>query len=110
MDIKNSPAKYGVTAGIEGISLDNVYKSVDHIIHSGLEYEFRTTAVAEFHEPDDFTSIAQMIEGARAYYIQKFKDSGDLITEGLHPLSDDDMRKCAENARKVLKNVSLRGV
>ena len=87
-----------------------VNKSIDHIIHSGLEYEFRTTAVAEFHNPEDFTVIAEMIEGADVYYIQKFKDSGDLITEGLHPLGDEDMRKCAENARKVLNNVSLRGV
>lgn len=110
MDIKNTPEKYGATTGIEGISIDNVYKSIDHIIHSGLEYEFRTTAVAEFHNPEDFTVIAEMIEGADVYYIQKFKDSGDLITEGLHPLGDEDMRKCAENARKVLNNVSLRGV
>lgn len=110
MDIKNTPEKYGATTGIEGISIDNVYKSIDHIIHSCLEYEFRTTAVAEFHNPEDFTVIAEMIEGADVYYIQKFKDSGDLITEGLHPLGDEDMRKCAENARKVLNNVSLRGV
>ena len=110
MDIKNAPEKYGVTTGIDGISIGNVLESIKLIMNSGIDYEFRTTATAEFHTPDDFIAIAEMIRGAKAYYIQKFKDSGNLIKEGLHPLSDADMRKCAENAMKILKNVSLRGV
>ena len=110
MDIKNAPEKYGVTTGIDGISICNVLESIKLIMNSNIDYEFRTTAAAEFHTPDDFIAIAEMIRGAKAYYIQKFKDSGNLIKEGLHPLSDADMRKCAENAMKILKNVSLRGV
>ncbi len=110
MDIKNSSEKYGMTVGIAGVSLENVYKSISLIMGSGLEYEFRTTAVAEYHAPDDFADIARMIKGARAYYIQKFKDSGNLIKEGLHPLSDDEMRECAAKAAQYLDNVCLRGV
>lgn len=110
MDIKNTPEKYGVTTGIAGISINNVLQSIDVILSSGIEHEFRTTAVAEFHNPDDFYGIAEMIRGAQSYYIQKFKDSGNLIREGLHALSDDAMRKCAENACKIVPNTALRGV
>ena len=110
MDIKNSIEKYAETVGIRGVSLDNVLRSIAIIMASGIEYEFRTTAVAEFHTPDDFEQIGSLILGAKNYYIQKFKDSGELISSNLHPLSDEDMLKCAEKAAKYVENVGLRGV
>ena len=92
MDIKNSPEKYALTVGIEGIDLDNIKKSIMLLMDSGVEYEFRTTVVKELHENNDFIGIGEMIRGAKAYYLQKFVDSGMLIGSGFSAHDDETMR------------------
>ncbi len=110
MDVKNTAEKYGVTVGIDGINVAPFLKSIALLNSSGIPHEFRTTAAAEFHSPEDFEEIARMVKGTDAYYIQKFKDSGNLIRGGLHPLDDEEMRRCKAFAEKVIPNVYLRGV
>jgi pyruvate formate lyase activating enzyme len=110
MDIKNSPEKYALTSGAEGLDLDGVYESIKTIMNSGLEYEFRTTAVKEFHTKTDFYAIAGMIRGAKAYYIQNFVDSGDTIVKGLHPLTKAELEEAKAEAEKILTNVQIRGI
>ncbi len=110
MDVKNTPEKYGITVGIDGINVSPFLKSIELINSSGIPYEFRTTATKEFHVPEDFEIIASVIKGTEAYFIQKFKDSGNLIGNGLHPLDDEEMRRCKAFAEKVIPNVTLRGV
>lgn len=57
----------------------------------GVDYEFRTTAVKGLHVPEDFEAIGRWIAGAKEYYIQCFKDSGDLIAaQGLSAFSEDE--------------------
>lgn len=110
MDIKNTPEKYALTAGLPKMDMDAVGKSVELLIHSGIDYEFRTTAIREFHKPEDFYEIALFIRGAKAYYIQNFVDSGDTIRENLHPFTKEMLEKAKEEAQKVLLNVVLRGI
>ena len=110
MDVKNTEAKYGVTVGIDGINTAPFLESIRLLNASGIPHEFRTTATKEFHTPEDFEEIARLVKGTDAYFIQKFKDSGNLIGEGLHPLDDEEMRRCKAFAEKVIPNVSLRGV
>ena len=83
MDIKNSPEKYALTAGVENFDIASILKSVELLKSSGVDYEFRTTVVKELHSASDFEAIGKMIEGAKAYFLQSFVDSGDLIGEGL---------------------------
>ncbi|NCA93352.1 anaerobic ribonucleoside-triphosphate reductase activating protein [bacterium] len=110
MDIKNSPGKYAVTSGIDGLNIDGVFESIKIIMESGVEYEFRTTAVNEYHEVLDFISIAEMIKGAKAYFIQNFEDSGDTVVNNLHPLSKEELNRAKEEAMKILNHVELRGI
>ena len=50
MDVKNSPARYAETAGLDGFGarfdIENIERSVDIIMRSGVDYEFRTTTRA----------------------------------------------------------------
>jgi len=73
MDIKHAPEKYHVASG-KKVSLDAIRKSVSLIMESGVEYEFRTTVVPGIHVEEDFLEIARWIRGARAYYLQEFRD------------------------------------
>ena len=110
MDVKNSLDKYAATAGIPGLDLSPVTESIRMIMDSGKEYEFRTTAVREFHAPEDFEEIGRLIAGAEKYFIQGFIDSGGLICPGLSPLSREEMEECLERVRKYVPAAQLRGV
>ena len=83
MDIKNSKEKYPITVGIEDYDISPVERSVDILMNGSVDYEFRTTVVKNLHTLDDMVAIGEWITGAGAYYIQNFKDSGDLISTGL---------------------------
>ena len=73
MDIKNTPEKYAVTAGCSGAGLlDSVRRSVDFLLKSGTEYEFRTTVVKGFHKVEDFAAIGEWISGCKRYFLQKY--------------------------------------
>lgn len=110
MDIKNRPEKYPETVGIPNFSLENVKKSIDILSRSGIDYEFRTTVVREFHTAEDITAIAQWIQGAPHYYLQNFEDSGNLISHGLHGFSPNELQIMADSALKHLKTVQIRGL
>lgn len=75
-----------------------------------IDYEFRTTAVAEFHTPSDFVEIGRWLMGARRYFIQRFEDSGDILTEGLHAPSDADMKVLLDAVLPYIPSAELRGV
>ncbi len=109
MDIKNRKEKYGLTCGISNIDLRPYEESVDFLIHSGCRYEFRTTAIDEFHKEEDFIAISEWIKGAERYYIQRYIDSENCISHGLHPVSKVNAVKIIEKIKPNLVSVALRG-
>lgn len=111
MDIKNSPEFYPSTVGKEDVDFSKIKESVDFLINeAGIEYEFRTTVVAEFHTESAFDEIGELIKGAKNYYLQSFVDSGDLIGNNMTALPKSIMQKMADRVSKYVQNVSLRGV
>ncbi len=110
MDIKNRREKYAETAGMPGFDLAPVEESVRLLQSSGVDFEFRTTVVREFHTAADIRAIGQWLEGSPRYFLQKFVDSGDLVGTGCHGLEDAEMRALAETARPWFREVALRGV
>ena len=110
MDIKNSPEKYGETAGVESFDIAPIVRSVELIKNSGVDYEFRTTVVAELHKAEDFDGIGKMIEGAKAYFLQSFVDSGDLIGEGMTAPTKEALEEYLKIAQKYVPAAQIRGV
>ncbi|MDO4938480.1 MAG: anaerobic ribonucleoside-triphosphate reductase activating protein [Lachnospiraceae bacterium] len=110
MDVKNSRGKYGHTIGLESFDTANVEKSIDILINSGIDYEFRTTVVNELHDEDSFRGIGEMIQGAEKYFLQKFTDRDTVPFDGLTSPSDDEMRKYLDIIRPFVKSAQLRGV
>ena len=110
MDIKSSISKYPTVCGSERFT-DDVVKSVELLMRSDIEFEFRTTVVRELHEPSDFEDIGKWISGAPRYFLQQFKDSGDLIEkDSFSAYSKEEMEKILEIVKKHIPNASLRGV
>ena len=110
MDIKNSKEKYLLTIGLEFFDLDKIERSVEILLSSEIPYEFRTTVVKELHTPEDFISIGKWLYGAKNYYLQAFKDSGNLIKGGLHPYSKEEMLHIKNLVASYIPDTSLRGI
>jgi len=80
MDIKNSPAKYDLTAGAR-VDLNLIKQSISVLKQAkkdyGIKYQFRTTLVKEYHQKSDIEEMIKLIgEEERARFVlQKYKHS-----------------------------------
>ncbi len=111
MDIKNCPEKYAATAGTERISIDAVHRSVRYLMQQGkIPYEFRTTVVRQYHTAEDFAAIGKWIRGADAYFLQNFRNTGQLIDNSVSGFTPSEMRQFLEIVRKDVPNAALRGI
>ena len=79
MDIKNCREKYPITAGTPQDIVAKVEKSVNILMSGKVDYELRTTVCKSLHTVEDMERIGEWIKGAKAYYLQPFKDSGDIV-------------------------------
>ena len=109
MDIKNCKEKYSLTTGID-IDISKIEKSVDFLMNCGVDYEFRTTIVKEYHTLSDIDKIAQWIKGAKGYFLQSFVDSGDLLRDGLSAVDKDTIYKMKEICSWHIQNTGVRGI
>ena len=111
MDIKNSPALYAATAGLKKVDMEAINRSKEYLLSGKVEYEFRTTVVKGIHTKQSLIEAAKWIAGAKEYYLQQFKDSGDILDmNGIGAYSDDEMRELLEAVREYLPAAQLRGV
>ncbi len=109
MDIKSSPERYEVLCGRAGM-LDKVRESVEYLLGGKVDYEFRTTVVAELHKAEDFIAIGKWIAGAKRYYLQSFVDSGDILSqEKFSAMDEDNLRYCLNLVREFIPGAELRG-
>lgn len=90
MDIKNIYSKYDITSGVK-VNIDNIKKSISIIENSGIDYEFRTTIVKEFHSIQDIKEILSYISSNSNYYIQNFKNSNDVFNRNLSSFSEKEL-------------------
>lgn len=110
VDIKNTPQKYHITAGVEDFEITLIQESIDFLLAGKVDYEFRTTVVKEFHEIDDFIVIAKWLQGAKRYYLQKFTDADNVIKSGLNSYSDTEMGIIKRVIQPIIPTVELRGL
>ncbi len=109
MDIKTSIENYGRVSGIPDIDTSKIERSIDLLLSGTVPYEFRTTVVRELHTASDFYSIGRRIEGARAYFLQSFKDSGDLIEDGFSSYSEAEISALLDIVKVYIPNAQIRG-
>lgn len=110
MDIKNSPAKYAQTTGIENFDITPVSESIKILLEGKTDYEFRTTIVNELHTTQDVVEMGKMIQGAEKYFLQQFIDSGCLISGGFTACDKEKMEDFREISAKYAKKAELRGL
>ena len=109
MDIKAPLSKYKNIVNID-INLENIQKSIDLIMNSNIDYEFRTTVIKSQLNYNDFEEIGKLINGANRYYLQKFVPSkildNNLINEKTY--TDENFKEIKNFLNKYISNVYIR--
>lgn len=72
MDVKTSWSRYSELAQVE-IEVGRLQESIDLILSSGVDHEFRTTVVPGLVGVNEVREIALAIRGAKHYYLQAFQ-------------------------------------
>lgn len=110
MDIKNSEKEYFKTIGTNLISIDNIKDSISIIKNSGIDYEFRTTLVREFHYEACVEGILELIGvDAKKIILQHFKESPDIIKKGLNEVPKNEALEYKKILKRSIPFVELRG-
>ena len=108
MDIKNSEEEYSKTAGCKQVNINDIKKSIKLIENSGVNYEFRTTLVKEFHTQKSIENMCNLLKGGKKLYLQKFIDREGVIEKGLHEVNQEEAVLFKEVLSKVI-DTELRG-
>ena len=109
MDVKNSPEKYAHTVGVQNVDMVKILGSIQLLKDSGIDFEFRTTLIKEFHTADDVQKIAYLVSGAPRYFMQKYNDNDGCIAHGYTPVPKADAESYKEYFAGKVGIVSLRG-
>jgi len=110
MDIKSDLENYEKTANSK-IDTERIKLSVDLIRNSGVDYEFRTTAVPGLHKEEDFIKIGKWLEGSKKYVLQTFEDKGKILDPNLKKKTKGkklDLEKIAGKIKKYFGKVEIR--
>lgn len=110
MDIKAGLSNYAKVSGIPNLDTSKIKESISIIENSGIDYEFRTTVVKELHSQEDFLEISEMLSSSSPYFIQSFKDSGNILTPGLSSCDTDTLNQYLAIVKNKLPFSSLRGI
>ena len=109
MDIKNSEERYPLTTGCKCVDMDKIKQSIAYLMNSGIDYEFRTTLIDEFHNMESIKEMAALIKGAKKLYLQKFVERDSCIQKGLHEVEKEKAIEFQKALSKDIENVYLRG-
>lgn len=108
MDIKTMLREEDYSEVI-GLKIDNIISkirnSINLIMNSGIDYEFRTTIIPKFHDIEVIKNIAEEITGARRYILQRFIQSEEMLDPDLKDVKAYDEEKITDILKKVKNNI-----
>ena len=104
MDIKTSIEKYYTLCDKKIANLeDSIKESINYIINSGIDHEFRTTVVPDLVTPSDIKKIVDLIKGCKKYVLAQFRPE-HLLNKDWQNITPypkeifDQMKQIIENA------------
>jgi len=119
MDIKGPFYKYFYIVHPERIFISsneignniNISKSIDIIMSSGIDYEFRTTCVKGIHEQMDFLEMGAVIQGAKNYYLQNYSTNDNIgSTLGYKSFTREELEVFKDTISPFVEHVEIRGL
>lgn len=108
MDIKHEIWKFSISAWL---SLDEkpYLDSINILLNSNINYEFRTTVIKWVHNDNTIKSIAKYIKWAKNYYLQNYKWWNTLDPNFVwESFSQKELEKFKKISIKYVNNVWIR--
>lgn len=106
MDIKHCKERYNEVACMKNYNIKPIEESVSLLMNSDIDYEFRTTVTRELHDINDFAKIGEWIAGAKAYYLQPYKESQQVISKIFSTYSSEEF----DEIINILNNYNIENV
>lgn len=110
MDIKNSPQRYAQTVGLPALDLGPIFQSIALLKENRVDYEFRTTVSATFHDEESLKKAGEMIRGAEIWYLQGYKDSAGVIDRSVVGYDKNELSRLCKLLHNYAKTVIIRGI
>lgn len=108
MDIKTSLTEYKVLTRSR-IEVNELIESIQLIINSKIQHEFRTTVISDFHSHIDFNQIGKLITGANKYVIQNYRFSTEqIIQERYRPMQPEQLLFIKKIMNSYVKKVIIK--
>jgi pyruvate formate lyase activating enzyme len=112
MDIKGPfDKRYEKIVGIK-TNLNKLKRSVEIIMDSNIDYEFRTTVVPTLLNEEDILDIVEYISDAKKYVLQQYvpDHARDIQLREVKGYSTEELLKFSDLVNKKVKHVKLRGL
>jgi pyruvate formate lyase activating enzyme len=109
MDVKLPLSRYKELSKGK-IDSKKIRESIELIMKSGIDYEFRTTVIPSVHEKKDIREIGEIIRGAKKYYLQNFLPEKTLEESFLlkTPFLEEDLEEFKKIASLFVEKCEIR--
>jgi pyruvate formate lyase activating enzyme len=109
MDIKVPLDKYSELTKTKG-DFENIQRSIELIMKSKIDYEFRVTVLPKFHAGAEFDKLLSMISGAKILYLQNFRNGNTLDEKFKEELSfkPSEIENMKQTALKFVEHCEIR--
>ena len=114
MDVKNSPAMYARTVGLDTMDLAPIEESLRMLISGETPYELRTTLVSQLHDVATIQDMGAWIgglvpgKGAKKWFLQSFVDRDTVLFGNLSAPESETTRSFAEILKPFADTVTIR--
>lgn len=109
MDVKAPLQKYEEVVGAKFDS-QKIKKSIEIIIKSGVDYEFRSTLISDLHTNEDVVIMGEMVKGAKKYFLQSFRPEKTIDESFLlkKPFFKEEMEEFKEKVSPFVEKCEIR--
>ena len=113
MDIKAIPQHYVKYFNAPQDIAEKIVKTIDFIMKSNIDYEFRTTCVKPFISIETVPKIAPLLENAKRWFFQKCTNIENslmplFLSEEGKILNEDEIKEIVAYANNFVQYVKLR--
>ena len=116
MDIKNGPTRYGETAGVSRMDLAPLEETMRFLLEGSVDFEFRTTVVAQLHGAEDMKEIGRWLQRLSPdkkparLFLQAYMDRDSVLMGGLSAHDRQTMQEFKDILAPYADKVEIRGM
>ena len=114
IDVKNSPALYAQTVGLETVDLTSIEESLRFLIGGSVNYELRTTLVSQLHDSRSIQDmgvwLTSLVTGKKPekLFLQSFVDRDTVLFAGLSAPEPETTQQFAKILEPFAEQVTIR--